>query len=255
MRAKRSAGADTQTVSVCAPCSVSTRLFKTFLCDPIAFDDAASITRRYLHDDLTLSCDDDEYNKAQDTAVAMLVLWPVGTPVLYAVLLWASYDALRQGIQTPLSRATNFLYGDYRRGSYWWECVEMCRKLALTGWVLLIGDETELARILVALLVSAGIFALHLGIKPFCRCAVRIASTPKTHTNSQTRGLRLCRAEDGAIMMVAEGALVLVYLCALLIKSCDVAPNVCPNYGFGETAIGEPWVHVHVDILSAATHN
>eukprot|EP00966_Prymnesium_polylepis_P335694 7391029-Prymnesium_polylepis.3 len=40
-------------------------------------------------------------------------------------------------------------------------------------------------------------------------------------------------------MMVSEGALVLTYFCALLIKSCDISPVVCPNYGFGETASGE----------------
>eukprot|EP00966_Prymnesium_polylepis_P216494 5011926-Prymnesium_polylepis.2 len=47
--------------------------------------------------------------------------------------------------------------------------------------------------------------------------------------------------------MVAEGALVLTYFAALLIKSCDIAPNVCPNYGFGETADGErrSFAHVH----------
>jgi hypothetical protein len=42
----------------------------------------------------------------------------------------------------------------------------MFRKLTLTGWVLLIHDEAEQARVLVALLVSVGFLALRLTVKP-----------------------------------------------------------------------------------------
>ena len=45
----------------------------------------------------------------------------------------------------------------------------MCRKLTLTGWVLLITEEYEQARVLVALLVSIAFLALHLSIKPLKR--------------------------------------------------------------------------------------
>mmetsp|Transcript_31967 Transcript_31967/g.87559 ORF Transcript_31967/g.87559 Transcript_31967/m.87559 type:complete len:90 (-) Transcript_31967:157-426(-) len=42
----------------------------------------------------------------------MLFVWPVGIPLLYAILLWASRHALRKGIDTSLSRATAFLSED-----------------------------------------------------------------------------------------------------------------------------------------------
>jgi hypothetical protein len=42
----------------------------------------------------------------------------------------------------------------------------MCRKLTLTGWVLLIGEESEQARLLVALLISIVFLSFHLSIKP-----------------------------------------------------------------------------------------
>ena len=123
---------------------------------------------------------------------------------MYSILLWASRNAIRRGASTPLSRATNFLYGDYTKHAIWWEPLEMCRKLTLVGWVLLIGDEAELARILVALLVSTVFLALHLGVKPFRR------------------------AEDGAIMMVTEGALVLTNFCAVRFSSSlATSPQLC----------------------------
>jgi hypothetical protein len=63
----------------------------------------------------------------------MLLIWPVGIPVLYSVLILGTRDALRKGHSTKLSRATNFLVGDYAKHAFWWEPIEMCRKLTLTG--------------------------------------------------------------------------------------------------------------------------
>jgi hypothetical protein len=111
--------------------STSTRIFKTFLCDRIEYDEGE--TRRYLHDDLTLDCDSDEYEGTLSTALVTLVLWPVGIPVLYAALLWLSREAISIGAPTALSRATSFLSDDYQRFAVWWEPLEMCRKLTLTG--------------------------------------------------------------------------------------------------------------------------
>ena len=149
--------------------SAATRIFKAFRCDRIEFDD--TVTRRYLHNDLALSCESEEYNTTRSLAVAMLVVWPVGVPVMYALLLWLSRKELLSGVRTPLSRATAFLSEDYRMRSFWWEPLEMCRKITLTGWVLLIDEGAEQARVLVALLSSITFLAIHLSIKPFLRYA------------------------------------------------------------------------------------
>jgi hypothetical protein len=89
--------------------STATRIFKTFLCVPIQYSDvvthrcAPSESRTCLslasfpcsphrvvvtvgvadlHDDLSLSCDSPEYEATRRTALAMILLWPVGTPLL-----------------------------------------------------------------------------------------------------------------------------------------------------------------------------
>jgi hypothetical protein len=62
----------------------------------------------------------------------MLAIWPVGTPLVYALFLWMSRDALRTGVPTTLSRATAFLSGDYKASVWWWEPFEMMRKLSLS---------------------------------------------------------------------------------------------------------------------------
>eukprot|EP00966_Prymnesium_polylepis_P229630 5313272-Prymnesium_polylepis.3 len=42
-------------------------------------------------------------------------------------------------------------------------------------------------------------------------------------------------------MASIELALILLYLCVLLIKSCDNAPEQCSSFGFGDSATGEHW--------------
>ena len=56
--------------------STSTRLFKTFLCDKIEF--GVGEQRRYLHDDLSLNCNHDDYSATRTVAIAFIIVWPVG---------------------------------------------------------------------------------------------------------------------------------------------------------------------------------
>ena len=146
--------------------STSTRIFKTFLCDPYEYDRSSSDVRSYMQDDLRIRCETSEYDGTFSTAVVMLLLWPVGVPLLYSVLLYLCRDAFLRGKPSRLVEHISFLSGDYKDSAFWWEPFEMCRKLTLTGWVLLIGYDSEQARVLIALLVSITFLALHFTIKP-----------------------------------------------------------------------------------------
>ena len=94
---------------------------------------------------------------------------------------------------------------------------------------MLIRDEFEQARVIVALLVSIGFLTLHVAIKP------------------------LARREDGALMLFVEVGSIFTYMIVLLIKVCDMssvayahqqqakaaAKAVCRTFGFGDTADGD----------------
>ena len=70
----------------------------------------------------------------RNLALAFIFVWPVGTPLLYALLLWTSRKAIVSGHPTQLSRAITFLSDDYQSsGLFWWELVDLSRKLILTG--------------------------------------------------------------------------------------------------------------------------
>jgi hypothetical protein len=114
---------------VMAP-STATRIFKSFSCAP--FEYSSSETRRYLHDDFEISCSTEEHNTIRAIASLMVVLWPVGVPVLYGLLLLAGHRSMRSGMRTPLARATAFLSGGYDESGFWWEPLDMCRKLTLS---------------------------------------------------------------------------------------------------------------------------
>ena len=196
--------------------STSTRIFRAFLCETFQYDEDTS--RRYLYADLTLSCDTNEYEATRAMAFAMLVLWPVGIPLLYIALLWASRTALRTGNPTSLSRATAFLSEDYDYSLLtalgFWEPLEMCRKLTLTGWVLLIRGNAEQARVIVALFLSICFFGLNLCFRP------------------------QRRRDDASLTTMSHLALILLYTCVLTIKTCELSPNACESYGFGDSARG-----------------
>ena len=107
----------------------------------------------------------------------------------------------------------------------------MCRKLALTGWLLIIGEAYEQARVLAALLISISFLALHLSIQP------------------------LQRLEDGAVMVLVELALIFLYTNVLLVKSCSLSSELCSTFGFGHTEDGEPKAtrgHVRIASMSEA---
>ena len=149
--------------------STSMRIFRTFLCEPIEYSEGEM--RRYLKADLHMSCDSADYEATRTVAFPFIAMWPVGIPVLYATLLLASRKALVKGIPTPLSQATAFLSGDYSEFAFWWEPLEMCRKLVLCGWILLIAEGAEQGRVVVVLLVSFVFFGLRLTVRPLKRCA------------------------------------------------------------------------------------
>ena len=85
-------------------------------------------------------------------------------------LLLLSRRAIMAHTPTMLSRSTKFLWADYEPAWCFWEVIELLRKIALTGFVLLIPNSTIMKRTLVglgirrrALLRSEQALACHAG--------------------------------------------------------------------------------------------
>ena len=55
----------------------------------------------------------------------MVFIWPVGVPVFFASLLFASRKAITERKPTTLSRAIRFLHAEYRAEFFFWELSTM----------------------------------------------------------------------------------------------------------------------------------
>ena len=159
---------------------MSARVFSAFSCD--GFEEYAGQTRYYVHDDRSLECSSEvaDYRHLTTLALVFIVLFPVGVPLLLALLLRVSHSSPPRQWRSQLARATSFLWEDYRDGSHQWEVAETARKLTVSGFLLLIPQRLSLVRLLAALLLSIGfVFVLQEGqLQPNLRPASAAAQPP-----------------------------------------------------------------------------
>ena len=65
--------------------------------------------------DASVECGSEDHESITDLAIGFIVLWPVGSIVLFMSLLAACYKPLQAKTPTALTRATAFLHREYKR--------------------------------------------------------------------------------------------------------------------------------------------
>ena len=85
---------------------------------------------------MQVECGSAEHRRLADLSYVFLVLWPIGVPTAYALLLWRCRKEIRAGRPSWLAASARFLWKDFTPPFLWWEVVDMTRKLLLTSWVL-----------------------------------------------------------------------------------------------------------------------
>ena len=74
-----------------------------------------------------------------------IIIWAGGVPLLYGCLLYAARDSLTQrSPPTQLSKTLIFLTDGFHPHVFWWELVDLFRKLMLTGFLALISPGSLL---------------------------------------------------------------------------------------------------------------
>lgn len=127
--------------------AIANLVIQYFLCQTI--DD-----RWYLSADLSLHCYDLKWFSYIPAAIILFLLVPVGTPIAFWVLLRYYRN------QFDIS----FLHKTYKDEFYWWDVVELSRKLLLLLGIVLgntFGDTTF------NLTISVLALAVHLQVKPY----------------------------------------------------------------------------------------
>ncbi|KAG5188745.1 hypothetical protein JKP88DRAFT_177684 [Tribonema minus] len=128
--------------------TVSSIIFQTFACDYMQ-----ELDTYYLRADYSIQCyNNSEYWRYFAYAMTMFVVYPLGVPALYALLLCfkrrqhqARQGAVAaapsvQGLEPhwDLVHASSFLWAQYKPKAEWWEMVECARRVVLTGVLVFI---------------------------------------------------------------------------------------------------------------------
>ena len=122
-----------------------------------------------MRQDASVECGSDDHGPITALATGFIVLWPAGSLVLFTSLLAACYKPLQAKTPNALTRATAFLHREYEKTWYWWEAVELARKLVLTGFVLLIPEERAFVRLVVATLICSCYAVALAVVRPYKR--------------------------------------------------------------------------------------
>ena len=152
--------------------TTSTQVFQMlpFSCHKICVDIDNKSCRSYLRSDYSVECFTGAYNNFVVLAFVML-LYVVGFPLVTLFLLWRYYpkeaqtDYSDQEGHEVQAAALSFLYENYCPNSWFWEFLELVRKIILTSVLVLIGREspTDLG---VATIMSGLYTVLFVSYKP-----------------------------------------------------------------------------------------
>ena len=187
-------------IAFCMLPTVSSNLFATFDCETFSADDASGASQSFMVPDMSIRCsgagyDNPVYNEARTTALGLIVLWPLAMPLATLLLMLYTRDALLAKRATLVTRATQFLTREYKPSCYWWEVIEMIRRLSLTSVVLLIvPQESELMRLVFAMVITL-----------ISLCAVALIAPYR-------------RTDNNTLAIIAQLMLLFVLLVSMIIK-------------------------------------
>jgi hypothetical protein len=125
--------------------------------------------RSFLWSFRDLECDSPDAARLRAAAVAVLVVWPLGSIVGLAALLGAIRGAIARRTPSGLSSASKHLWSGFRLSRCWWLLVEHCRRLVLTGVLLLFPERMAFVRLILALFFCLSFLVLQPMLEPYAR--------------------------------------------------------------------------------------
>lgn len=97
------------------------------------------VVEQYLASDVSIDCDSEEYHsKVKTLAVISMFVYCFGLFAVFGLLLFLARKSILAKEKTPLALALHFLYHEYKPQAFYWDLVEMFRRLILVGVFVLI---------------------------------------------------------------------------------------------------------------------
>jgi hypothetical protein len=141
--------------------SVCTAIFRCLPCDELDNGE------RYLRADASIDCNGSNRIAWLSFVWIAILVYPIGVPVLFLFILWRARkrvnppckkderleDVIKKRDNDASIQHLSFLFGSYKPFAWWMECVELSRKVCLTGFVVLF-TEGAVAQVAFALIVQ-----------------------------------------------------------------------------------------------------
>lgn len=100
----------------------------------------------YMISDGRVKCDSAQHKELSILAGCMMAIWPIGMPLLLLALLCAAHSGSRKTLAQAMAPLSN----EYGFGAYFWEVLEIIRRLILTAYVLSIPPDKSTIRVAVS---------------------------------------------------------------------------------------------------------
>ena len=123
----------------------------------------------WLKADVAIECGTRQHTEAITLAWVAIILYPLGLLFVNGALLFASRRAVQSKRPTPLSRAIAFLYREYEPQFFWWELIEMLRRLVLVGLMVL--AQGSMLQLVMGTLLSAVFLLFQVQTSPYIEMA------------------------------------------------------------------------------------
>ncbi|CAM9755964.1 unnamed protein product [Ectocarpus fasciculatus] len=141
--------------------SVSSMVFQTFACERL--DDGIE----YLRADYSIQCADAKHKAFEAYAGVMIMVYPVGIPLLYAVQLFQHRGVLADAsADKAAAQPIVGLWEPYRPERFYYEVVECGRRIMLTGVVVFIFPN-DAAQVAITMLMAFLFFGVLEILSPY----------------------------------------------------------------------------------------
>ena len=119
----------------------------------------------FLKADVQVEYGSAAYDNVVSWAVVAIVAYPVGILVIFGALLFAARDAIMNKQPTALSESIAFLHREFEPHMFWWELMEMLRRLVLVGLMVLY--PRKILKLVLGTLVSAAFLLFQVQASPY----------------------------------------------------------------------------------------
>ena len=198
---------------------LSVKIFSVFKCVEV---DSGEF---FLANDMSIQCFKPLYNSYATVAVICVAFYVIGIPTLSLLVLYKNRKIISSSAKTlkkeKLDKSIGNLYAQYKPKYYWWECLEMVKKMMLTGGLILLSPGSS-AQILLGILVVLMYLCLVLKYSPY---------------NED---------DDDFLQNVATGAILLTLIGGLALRADDAGE------GYYESKVmGSLFIFINVSIFVA----